>query len=596
MATRAIIHPPLDISGRRDFLQIAGGAFLLIASTGLAGVSAARAQAAIGAAAGPASRLYFGGIILTMNDAQRTVEAVAVRDGRIVAAGPLAEVERSAGPDTIWQDLRGLTMLPGFFDPHSHASTVGTQALSANLLPPPDGAGSSIDALKDIFRAWMAAKRDFVDRFGIVMGFGYDDLQLAEQRHPTRQDLDAISSELPILAMHQSMHLGAVNSKALELAKVSAETANPPGGVFRREAGTNVPNGVVEENAFFMMLQIFLGRLDDETNLNMAKAGVESYTRFGYTTCQDASSSAGGISLFRRLGERRQLPIDVLVYPLILTSADTLKPPLHGPDYVNRVRIGGVKLTIDGSPQGKTAWLTQPYFIPPDGQGPEYVGYPAIEPKLAIEKIEQAFREGWQILVHANGDAAIDLFLAGVKSALQKYPRSNHRAVLIHGQTAREDQVDTMKELGVIPSFFPMHTFYWGDWHRNSVLGPVRADNISPTGWAYRRGMKFTSHHDAPVVKPDSMRVLSATVTRRTRSHDILGPHQRVSPEVALKAMTIWAAWQHFEEDRKGSIEVGKLADFVVLSDNPLTVPPEQLEKLQIIETIKEGVSVYHMT
>ena len=153
--------------------------------------------------------------------------------------------------------------------------------------------------------------------------------------------------------------------------------------------------------------------------------------------------------------------------------------------------------------------------------------------------------------------------------------------------------MDAMKEFGVIPSFFPMHTFYWGDWHRDSVLGPIRAENISPTGWAYRRGMKFTTHHDAPVANPDSMRVLSATVTRRTRSNDIPGPHQRISPEVALKAMTTWAAWQHHEEDRKGSIEVGKLADLVVLSGDPLTVPPEQLAALKVKETIKEGISVY---
>lgn len=559
----------------------------------LAGLAPAWAQAA---ADGPADTLFFGGVILTMNDAQPTVEAVAVKAGRIVAAGSLADVEKTAGSGTLRHDLQGRTMLPGFFDPHGHASMVGMQAISANLLPPPDGDSRSIAALKDIYRAWIEANGPFIGKFGIIMGFGYDDAQLAEGRHPTRQDLDEISTDLPVIAMHQSMHLGAVNSKALELAKVTAETPNPPGGVFRREAGTNVPNGVVEENAFLTMLPLFLNRLDEEANLGMAKAGTELYARFGYTTCQDAYSSEANIALFKTLGERGELPIDVLLFPGILASADTMKPPLFGPDYINRVRIGGVKLTLDGSPQGKTAWLSQPYYIPPDGQGPDYAGYPQVEPELAMEKIAQAFSEGWQIQVHANGDAAIDLFLAGVKSALQKTPRQDHRAVLIHGQTAREDQVDTMKELGVIPSFFPMHTFYWGDWHRDSVLGPVRAENISPTGWAYRRGMRFTSHHDAPVANPDSIRVLSATVTRRTRSGDILGPHQRVSPDIALKAMTIWAAWQHYEEDRKGSIEVGKLADLVVLSDNPLTVPPDQLAALQVVETIKDGVSVYRRT
>jgi predicted amidohydrolase YtcJ len=585
----SILRQPSDLASRRDFLVIAGSAGLVMTAA-LAGITPARAQET---ADGPADALFFGGVILTMNDAQPTVEAVAVKDGRIIAAGSLTDIEKSAGADTVRHDLKGRTMLPGFFDPHSHANLVGMQAISANLLPPPDGKGESIAALQEIYRAWIEANGEFINKFGIIMGFGYDDAQLAEGRHPTRQDLDEISTELPVIAMHQSMHLGVVNSKALELAKVTAETPDPSGGVFRREAGTNAPNGVLEENAFVSMLPLFLGRLDEEANLHMARAGVELYARFGYTTCQDAYSSAGNLALFKTLGERGELPIDVLAFPGLLTSADTMKPPLLGPDYINHLRIGGVKLTLDGSPQGKTAWLSQPYYVPPAGRGPEYAGYPQIEPALAIEKIEQAFREGWQIQVHGNGDAAIDLFLAGVKSALQKTPRVDHRAVLIHGQTAREDQVDTMKELGVIPSFFPMHTFYWGDWHRDSVLGPVRAENISPTGWAYRRGMRFTSHHDAPVANPDSIRVLSATVTRRTRSGDILGAHQRVSPEVALKAMTLWAAWQHYEEDRKGSIEVGKLADFVVLSENPVTIPPEQLASLQVIETIKEGTTVY---
>ena len=165
--------------------------------------------------------------------------------------------------------------------------------------------------------------------------------------------------------------------------------------------------------------------------------------------------------------------------------------------------------------------------------------------------------------------------------------------MLIHGQVLRRDQVQRLDELGIFPSLFPMHTFYWGDWHRDSVLGPERADNISPTGWLMERNMKFASHHDAPVALPDSMRVLSATVTRRSRSGDILGPTHRVPVETALKAMTIWPAWQHFEEDSKGSLEVGKLADFVVLSADPTGVPGDQLADLHVVQTFKRGELIY---
>jgi len=575
-------------SERRVFLQLAGGSMVLMATTAL-GVGRTSAQES---ASQSKTTIYSGGPILTMDDAQPSAEAVAVRDGRIIAVGTLIDVEKLAGADAARRDLKGLALLPGFYDPHGHVSMVGTQAISANLLPPPDGAGDSIADLQAIYREWIEKNQPFIEKYGIILGFGYDDAQFEEKRHPTRQDLDAISTEFPILAMHQSVHLGAVNSKALELGGITADTPNPEGGVFRREPGSNEPNGVVEEKAFYLMMEIFLRRLDFEANLDMAKAGAMFYAQFGYTTAQDAASSADGFAVLKALADRGGLPIDVVAFPVILTPLDSIKQ-LIGGDYVNRLRIGGVKLTIDGSPQGKTAWLSQPYYVPPDGQGPEYAGYPQVAPALVMEKIEEAIREGWQIQVHANGDAAIDLMIAGVKAALAKHDRPEHRSVLIHGQTTREDQVDAMKELGIMPSFFPMHTYYWGDWHRDSVLGPVRAENISPTGWAHRRGMRFTSHHDAPVANPDSMRVLSATVTRRTRSRDILGPHQRVSVEVALKAMTLWAAWQHFEDANKGSIEVGKLADLVLLSADPTTVDPDELEKLQVMETIKEGVSVY---
>jgi predicted amidohydrolase YtcJ len=237
--------------------------------------------------------------------------------------------------------------------------------------------------------------------------------------------------------------------------------------------------------------------------------------------------------------------------------------------------------------------MSQPYYIPPEGQSAAYAGYPAITEKQAMDSIGLAFARNWQIQVHANGDAAVDLLIAAVREATKKHGNADRRPVLIHGQVTREDQVDQLKALGIVPSFFPMHTFYWGDWHRDSVLGPRRAENISPCGWALQRGMRFTSHHDAPVAHPNAMRVLSATVTRRTRSGDILGPDQRVPVDVALRAMTLWAAWQHFEDDRKGSLAPGKLADMTVLSDNPLTIAPDRLANIAVVETFKEGRLVH---
>jgi predicted amidohydrolase YtcJ len=237
--------------------------------------------------------------------------------------------------------------------------------------------------------------------------------------------------------------------------------------------------------------------------------------------------------------------------------------------------------------------LTRHYAVPPAGRDADYAGYPAVSDEQVFGSVEKAYAHGWQLLCHANGDAAIDQFIAAVAAAQENHPGVAVRPVLIHGQTLRKDQIPELKALGIMPSLFPMHTFYWGDWHRSSVLGPERAENISPSGWVREAGMMFGTHHDAPVALPDSMRVLSATVTRRTRSGYVLGPAQRVPVATALKAMTLWSAWQHFEEAFKGSLEPGKLADMVILSDNPLTVPPEALSALQVLETIKGGETVY---
>ena len=196
-------------------------------------------------------------------------------------------------------------------------------------------------------------------------------------------------------------------------------------------------------------------------------------------------------------------------------------------------------------------------------------------------------------LASDNGDAAIDQLIKIASAAQAAYPGTDRRTVMIHGQYLRADQVAPIQELGIFPALYPMHTFYWGDWHRQSVAGPERAENISPTGWMLERGMKFSIHSDAPVTFPVSMRILDSAVNRTTRTGHVLGPKQRIQPLVALKAMTIWPAYQHFEEDTKGSIEVGKVADLVILSDNPMTVEPAKIIDIKVLETIKGGKSIY---
>ena len=542
-----------------------------------------------------ADRIWHNGPILTMNDASMRAEAVAEKDGKIIAVGSTADVMKRKGDKTKVIDLGGRTMLPGFFDAHGHMFIGGLQALSANLLAPPDGTVTDIASLQQVIKDWIAANKGAVEKFGLIMGFGYDNATLAEHRHPTREDLDKISTDLPIYLVHQSGHMGAANSKAIELVGYTKDTPNPTGGVIRRDENGE-PNGVFEELAHAPALMKMLSRLGPEGAKALARAGSELWARFGFTTAEEGHSIPPVIEILRKVADEGGYKIDVLTYSNVIVDREYVKKNFSR-DYKNRFRVAGAKLTIDGSPQGFTAWRDRPYYDPVGDYPPGYVGYASVQPKDTADAVDWSYANGIQLYTHANGEAAGDSLIAAVEAATKKHGFDpNRRPVLIHGQFMREDQIDAYKRLGVVPSLFPMHTFYWGDWHRDHTVGPALSNNISPTGWAIKRGMIFTSHTDAPVAFPDSMRVLDATVTRRSRSGDIIGPDQRVDVITALKAMTIWSAYQHFEEKTKGSIEVGKLADLVVLSADPTAVDPETLDQLKVVETIKEGTTVFTLT
>mgnify|MGYP002634365423 FL=1 len=252
-------------------------------------------------------------------------------------------------------------------------------------------------------------------------------------------------------------------------------------------------------------------------------------------------------------------------------------------------------MVLDGSPQGKTAYLTKPYEVQPHGQHADYRGYP-IMPAASVDALFDKFISAdIPFLAHANGDAAADLFIQALTKSLEGKKSKDHRSVMIHAQTVRDDQLDSMAAMNVIPSYFSAHTFYWGDWHRDSVLGLERGSRISPTASSLAKGITFTVHNDAPIVPPDVMRLVWATTNRLTRSGQVLGPNERISVEEALKAVTLNAAYQYFEEDRKGSIEVGKQADFVVLSANPLSVAKETLLNIKVLQTIARGTTVFSL-
>lgn len=539
--------------------------------------------------------MYYGGDIVTMEgDSAQYAEALVEKDGKILFVGSKDEAMKKAGEGHQMVDLQGQTMLPGFIDAHGHLYNAGIQALAANLLPAPDGSGNDIPELIRLSNEWKEKNGPIISKVGWIVGFGYDDAQLKEKRHPVATDLDKISKDTPVILIHQSGHLATVNTKGLALAGVTDTTSDPPGGVIRRIKGTRKPSGTLEETAMFAPLFKIFNKIDSLGGVNIVKAGMEAYSKYGFTTAQEGRATSDICETYKAMAAKGELFLDVYAYPDIQMAEDYMKANGTQPSYTNHFRIAGVKLSLDGSPQGKTAWLSKPYKVPPPGANKNYRGYPAIPDATVSEKlVATAFQNNWQIITHCNGDAAADAYIRAVRMAGDLYGNKDRRSVMIHAQTVREDQLDSMKVLGIIPSFFSMHTFYWGDWHDQETLGRERAFRISPTQSALKRGMIFTEHHDAPVANPDAIRILSATVNRVSRSGVIIGPDQRVTVYQGLKSLTDWAAYAAFEDNLKGTLSVGKLADFVIIDKNPMKIDPMTITDISINATIKEGKTIY---
>jgi predicted amidohydrolase YtcJ len=316
---------------------------------------------------GPADRIYTGGNIVTMDDAKLMVESIAVRSGRILAVGKTAEVMKHKGESTQVIDLKGKTLLPGFIDPHSHIIQVAAKLATVNLSPPPIGPIDSIAKLKEVLREHKKSKRLQPGQW--ILGMGYDDTSLHEKRHPTRYDLDDVSTDNPIFLLHISCHMGSLNSSALALAKLSAETPDREGGKIRRGKGTREPDGVLEEQALLPAV-VMLPRPSPKQAAEMIRAAFRSYASRGITTAQEGAATPGIVEALRSLAEERKLPLDVVAFPLYMTAEKELAGYKNDRHYSNGFRLGGIKFVLDGSIQGYTGFLSQPYYIQPGQTAP----------------------------------------------------------------------------------------------------------------------------------------------------------------------------------------------------------------------------------
>jgi predicted amidohydrolase YtcJ len=608
---------------RRDFIKGATATTVLMTTGRAAWAASSGDKSASGDTS--ADTIYHGGSIVTMVTDQDQVEALAVKNGRILCAGSKSDVLACAGETTKTLDLKGRCLMPGFIDPHSHVVLQSAKFATVNLDPRPIGEVSSIADIQRLLREHI--KKNNLAPGKWVIGWGYDDTGIEEMRHPMREDLDAVSTEHPILLVHISCHLCTGNSFLMQEIGVSEDTPDPEGGKIQRKPGSREPSGVLEELAMLHVVKK-LPAPTPEKAMEMIEQGLKYYAAAGITTAQDGATGPGAVNLLEAMDVQGRLPIDVIVYP-IYKSVDNAMLDVIAADkgVTRRLRRGGVKLTIDGSIQGYTAFLSKPYHVQPGETAPrndkcfsenaEHIfvsddtpcadaeemtgakqghrGYANMQQEEVIEWIRRCDRKEIQILSHTNGDAASDMLIEAVETVRGGKPRPDLRTTIIHAQTMREDQLDASAKHGLVPSFFPIHITFWGDRHRDIFLGPQRARRISPAKSALDRGIKFTLHHDAPVAGIGMLQVASASVNRITSGGKELGPEQRITAFEALRAITADAAWQYFEEDSKGTLENGKLADLVILSDNPMTVDPMKMVDIEVLETIKEGVTIYQV-
>lgn len=534
-------------------------------------------------------KIFFNGNIICLDKNNTICNSILIKDGKIHDIDSFDNL-KAKNKDAELINLNGNTMVPGFIDSHGHIVAVAQSLLMGNF--------SDCNSLEDLtleLKNIIKEKQPSKDEW--ILGLGYDNSKFPTKAHPTKFDLDKVSSKNPIFITHASGHIAAVNSIALEkLGYVGTNYIVPEGGIVQTIKNSKEPNGVLEEKAF----------LDDSKKNCIAPPSPQSileclvkaqnlYASYGITTCQDASIDEGLNQLLLGAAKNNILKLDVIGYAMqpntykLMGDTNTFTAK-----YTNHYKLLGGKMWLDGSPQGKTAWLTKPYYIAPEGLPSDYCGYSIQSDEVVTSYIKDCIERKYQLNAHCNGDASCDQFIRCYKKAKEELNSNiDLRPVMVHAQTVREDQLDEMKTLGIIPTFFLDHVWYWGDYHYESVLGPERANRISPLNSALKRNMNFTIHQDSPVVMPIMTLAIHNAVNRTTQKGRILGEDQKISVLDSLKSITINGAYQYFEENLKGTIEVGKLADFVILDKNPLEIPSNELKNLVVLETIKEGLSIY---
>jgi predicted amidohydrolase YtcJ len=521
------------------------------------------------------------GKVRTLDPSCPTAKALTIREGSISYVGNADEARRSAAPGAEVIDLGDRVVLPGFVESHSHPIYYGRYLEEVDC--------RYARSLSDIVEALGDRARDTPPGEWVV-GNGYDHTLLEESRHPTRRELDRASSQHPVMLRNITGHSMVVNSEVLGITGVTAKTPDPESGRVGREQGGE-PDGIFWEWAQ-RLVQSHLPEVEPDDIVRYLRNASGEYLAAGVTSVVDAAIGFNyGIrdaEVYAQVAGEGGLPLRygaAIMYDVWRELRDGAGPGLAWPGDPDRVRPLAVKFFQDGSIQIETAALREPYF----GESEPADHHVIWHQEELNQMVANAHSSGWQIWTHGNGDAAIGSILDAYEEALRGDPRTDHRHRIEHCQTAGEDQLDRMTELGITASFFAPHVWHWGDRHREIFLGPERAARIDPLGSAARRGMRFGLHNDSPVTPISPLLSVGTAVSRLTSGGQVLGAGQAISVEQALRSMTVDAAYLAFEEDRKGTLSEGKLGDVVVLEADPYEVAPGEIRDIPVAMTIVGG-------
>ena len=528
-----------------------------------------------------ADLIFTGGRVHLLDAANREAEALAISGDRILRAGSDAEIRALARPGTRRVELAGRSLLPGFIDAHCHFVWLGSGRAGIDCKAAGMG---SIDALTNAVRE----RAKTLPPGTWIRGAGYDQTKLAERRHPNRFDLDRVSPNHPVILTRTCGHICAVNSRALELAGIDDSTPDPPAGRFDRSGGNNL--GVAYEQA-----QNALLRASSQTDAELRAALVAAnalYLRAGTTSVHDAGGLAGRpMGIAQDLIDSGELRVRLYAFALVGLGSQSgltyLDAGIHTGFGDDQLRLGAFKVVTDGSSSGPTAATRASYSSDPEDSGILYWSQEELDGMIA-----RAHSAGFQVTMHTLGDRAIDQGLTAIERALSQQPRANARPRLEHCGICPPDLQRRVQALGVTPAMQPAFFWEFGDGYLINY-GRERADVIFPVRSLLQRGVRVAGSSDAPVTDYRPLFGIEQALTRATSGGQVCGDAERVDLQSALRMYSINAAYAAFEDDRKGSLQPGKLADLVLLDEDIARVPAHELRDLPVAMTVSGGQVVY---